>query len=43
MKRYVFISDNKRTYYLDLRRGLCDSAESARYSGIKVKSAVFLS
>lgn len=27
---------------MDLRRGLCDSAESVRYSGIKVKSAVLL-
>jgi len=43
MKRCVFLSGNKRPSYLDLRRGLCDSAESVRCSGIKVNSAVFLS
>jgi hypothetical protein len=43
MKRCGFLSDNKRPSYLDLRRGLCDSVESVRCSGIKVKPAVFLS
>jgi hypothetical protein len=43
MKRCNFLSDNKRPSYLDLRRGLCDSAESVRCSGIKMKSATLLS
>jgi len=43
MKRCGFLSENKRPSYVDLRRGLCDSAESVRCSGIKMKSAVFLS
>jgi len=43
MKRCGFLSENIRPSYLDLLRGLCDSAESVRCGGIKVKSAAFLS
>ena len=43
MKPCGFLSDNKRPSYLDLRRGLCDSTESVRCSGINLKSAAFFS